>query len=73
MQHKQDRRQAVLRALDAVSYNIYLCCASRIVSRGKIGSRASDYGGLEVFGKASIGNTDPYRVFAALQAQLQSL
>ncbi|BDA47698.1 hypothetical protein COCOBI_10-5490 [Coccomyxa sp. Obi] len=45
---------------------------ARIVSRGKLSSRASDYGGLEVFGKASIGNTDPYRVFAALQSQLQS-
>ncbi|EIE23757.1 hypothetical protein COCSUDRAFT_63282 [Coccomyxa subellipsoidea C-169] len=45
---------------------------ARIVSRGKTSSRASDYGGLEVFGKASIGNTDPYRVFAALQAQLQA-
>ncbi len=42
------------------------------MSRGKTSSRASDYGGLEVFGKASIGNTDPYRVFTALQAQLQA-
>lgn len=45
--------------------------ACRVVSRGKLSSRASDFGGLEVFGKASIGNTDPYRVFAALQSQLQ--
>lgn len=45
-------------------------CGSRVVSRGRDGSRASDYGALEVFGHASIGSTDPYRVYAALQAQL---
>ena len=41
----------------------------RVVSRGRPSSRASDFGGLEVFGHASIGNTDPYAVFAALQEQ----
>lgn len=42
----------------------------RVVSRGKLSSRASDFGGLEVFGQASIGNTDPYLVFKALKATL---
>lgn len=42
----------------------------RIVSRGKVSSRASDFGGLEVFGQASIGNTDPYGVYKALLASL---
>ena len=41
----------------------------RVVSRGRPSSRVSDFGGLEVFGHASIGNTDPYTVFAALQEQ----
>ena len=41
-----------------------------MVSRGKVSSRASDFGGLEVFGQASIGNTDPYAVFTALKATL---
>lgn len=45
----------------------------RIVSRGKMSSKASDFGGLEVFGRASSGNTDPYFVFAALQSQLRIL
>ena len=44
--------------------------ACRVVSRGRVSSRASDYGGLEVFGQASIGNTDPYVVLAALTATL---
>ncbi|KAK9905646.1 hypothetical protein WJX75_003820 [Coccomyxa subellipsoidea] len=63
---------ATMLAADGTGYSRPPILA-RIVSRGKSSSRASDYGGLEVFGKASIGNTDPYRVFAALQAQLQSL
>lgn len=43
---------------------------ARVVGRGKLGSAASDYGCLEVFGGASIGATDPYVVAAALDAQL---
>lgn len=31
-------------------------------------SAASDFGGLEVFGGASIGHTDPFKVAAALRA-----
>ena len=41
---------------------------ARIVSRGRLSSAASDFGGLEVFGGASIGHTDPYRVHEALVA-----
>ncbi|KAL4448868.1 hypothetical protein ABPG77_007585 [Micractinium sp. CCAP 211/92] len=41
---------------------------ARVVSRGKLSSQASDFGGLEVFGGASIGHTDPFRVAAALHA-----
>ena len=35
---------------------------ARVVSRGKLSSAASDFGCLEVFGGASIGHTDPYKV-----------
>jgi len=40
---------------------------ARVVSRGKLSNLASDFGGLEVFGGASIGHTDPCRVAEALQ------
>lgn len=43
---------------------------ARLVSRGKLSVAASDYGGLEVFGGACIGHTDPFRVIAALDLQL---
>ena len=43
---------------------------ARIVSRGRLSSAASDFGGLEVFGGASIGHTDPFQVKAALDAVL---
>ncbi len=45
----------------------------RIVSRGQSGSTsfASDFGGLEVFGGASIGSDSPFRVKAALDRQLE--
>ena len=46
---------------------------ARVVSRGKLDAAASDFGGLEVFGGASIGHTDPYRVADALDAQLAAL
>ena len=39
---------------------------ARVVSRGRLSSQASDFGGLEVFGGASIGHTDPFRVAEAL-------
>eukprot|EP01025_Chloroclados_australasicus_P042692 TRINITY_DN45392_c0_g1_i2.p1 TRINITY_DN45392_c0_g1~~TRINITY_DN45392_c0_g1_i2.p1 ORF type:complete len:194 (-),score=16.42 TRINITY_DN45392_c0_g1_i2:89-670(-) len=39
---------------------------ARIVSRGKLSSKASDFGGLEVFAGASIGHTDPFTISAAL-------
>lgn len=45
----------------------------RVVSRGSLGSKASDFGALEVFGQASIGHTDPYAVIAALDAQMQGV
>ncbi|KAL4422818.1 hypothetical protein ABPG75_009015 [Micractinium tetrahymenae] len=41
---------------------------ARVVGRGKLSSQASDFGGLEVFGGASIGHTDPFRVAEALRA-----
>lgn len=41
---------------------------ARVVGRGKLSSQASDFGGLEVFGGASIGHTDPFRVAQALRA-----
>lgn len=44
--------------------------ACRIASRGNLASKASDYGGLEVFGGASIGHTDPFDVIAAVDQQL---
>lgn len=40
---------------------------ARVVSRGKLSNLASDFGGLEVFGGASIGHTDPCRVAEALR------
>lgn len=46
---------------------------ARLVSRGKLDNIASDFGGLEVFGGASIGHTDPYRVLAAIDEQLAVL
>jgi hypothetical protein len=45
---------------------------ARLVSRGKLSSAASDFGGLEVFGGASIGHTDPFIVVQQLDAQLAS-
>ena len=42
--------------------------ARRLVSRGH--GAASDFGALEVLAGASIAHTDPYRVAAALDAQL---
>lgn len=46
---------------------------ARVLSRGKLSSQASDYGGLEVFGGASIGHTDPMAVLAALDKTLLRL
>lgn len=46
------------------------CGFCRIASRGNLASKASDYGGLEVFGGASIGHTDPFDVIAAVDHQL---
>ena len=43
----------------------------RLVSRGRLESKASDFGGLEVFAGSSIGHTDPFRVAEALAAVLQ--
>eukprot|EP00195_Chlamydomonas_chlamydogama_P000502 CAMPEP_0202919522 /NCGR_PEP_ID=MMETSP1392-20130828/76056_1 /ASSEMBLY_ACC=CAM_ASM_000868 /TAXON_ID=225041 /ORGANISM="Chlamydomonas chlamydogama, Strain SAG 11-48b" /LENGTH=480 /DNA_ID=CAMNT_0049612915 /DNA_START=177 /DNA_END=1620 /DNA_ORIENTATION=+ len=44
---------------------------ARVVSRGRVAQVASDFGCLEVVGGASIGHTDPYRVIAAVEEQLQ--
>lgn len=46
---------------------------ARIVGRGKVSSAASDFGGLEVFGQASIAHNDPYLVSKALKAQVALL
>ncbi|KAL0045197.1 hypothetical protein WJX82_000372 [Trebouxia sp. C0006] len=57
-------------AADFQRGNTTTCTApviARIVSRGKLSSQASDFGGLEVFASASIGHTDPFVVSAALQ------
>lgn len=46
---------------------------ARLVSRGKLSAASivtSDFGGLEVFGGASIGHTDPYLVVQHLDMQL---
>jgi hypothetical protein len=43
---------------------------ARLASRGKLSSLASDFGGLEVWGGASIGHTDPFVVVQHLDAQL---
>jgi len=48
-------------------------CGCRIVSRGKLSSQASDFGGLEVFAGASIGHNDPFVVAAALQKAMPKL
>ncbi|KAL6761847.1 hypothetical protein V8C86DRAFT_3131322 [Haematococcus lacustris] len=42
-----------------------------IVSRGRQGQVASDFGCLEVVGGAAIGHTDPYAVIAAVEQRLQ--
>jgi hypothetical protein len=47
----------------------YIC---RIVSRGKLDSKASDFGGLEVFGGASIGHTDPFVLHEQIQNMLRA-
>jgi len=46
---------------------------ARIVGRGKLSSAASDFGGLEVFGQASIAHNDPYLVLQGLKAQVAGL
>ncbi|GAX74398.1 hypothetical protein CEUSTIGMA_g1846.t1 [Chlamydomonas eustigma] len=46
---------------------------ARIVSRGRVGQVASDFGCLEVVGGASIGHTDPFRVMAAIDQELTSV
>lgn len=46
---------------------------ARISSRGNPSAKSSDFGGLEVYGHASIGHTDPYIVAAALDASLARL
>lgn len=51
-------------SIDHISRGKFGC---RIVSRGKLSSQASDFGGLEVFASASIGHTDPFVVSTALQ------
>lgn len=44
----------------------------RIVSRGKLSSKASDFGALEVLAGASIGHTDPYALHASMQDKFQA-
>lgn len=41
---------------------------SRVVSRGRLETLASDFGALEVFGGASIAATDPFAVAKAIRA-----
>lgn len=43
---------------------------ARVVSRGRANAVASDFGGLEVFGGASIGHTNPWDVIHALETVL---
>lgn len=43
---------------------------ARMLGRGKAGAPASDFGGLEVFGQASIGHTDPFKVITAVDSML---
>lgn len=45
----------------------------RVVSRGDVSSRSSDFGALEVFAGASIGHTDPYVVHAAISRRLSAV
>lgn len=45
---------------------------ARVVSRGKLTSAASDFGGLEVFAGASIGHTDPWMVIDALERAMRA-
>eukprot|EP00951_Prasinocladus_malaysianus_P046786 scaffold647941_cov25-Prasinocladus_malaysianus.AAC.1 len=44
----------------------------RLASRGKVDSKASDFGGLEVFGGASIGHTDPFSILPFLYSNIGS-
>lgn len=44
----------------------------RIVSRGSLSSKASDFGALEVLAGASIGHTDPYALHASIQDKFQT-
>ena len=46
---------------------------ARLVSRGRPAAVSSDFGGLEVFGGATIGHTDPWVVAAALDRALATL
>lgn len=58
---------------DVLSYNGRPPVLARLVSRGKLSAAAvvtSDFGGLEVFGGASIGHTDPFLVVQHLDMQL---
>jgi len=57
-------------SVDRISREEFGC---RIVSRGKLSSQASDFGGLEVFAGASIGHNDPFVVAAALQKAMPKL
>lgn len=43
---------------------------ARLVSRGRMGMPASDFGCLEVIGGASIGHMDPYALMKAIDARL---
>ena len=45
---------------------------ARVVSRGRLSSAASDYGGMEVFGGATIGHTDPWEVIKALETAFET-
>eukprot|EP00878_Enallax_costatus_P029346 GHUV01031809.1.p1 GENE.GHUV01031809.1~~GHUV01031809.1.p1 ORF type:complete len:278 (+),score=79.41 GHUV01031809.1:156-989(+) len=58
---------------DVLSYTGKSPVIARLVSRGKLSAAAvvtSDFGGLEVFGGASIGHTDPFLVAQQLDLQL---
>lgn len=58
---------------DVLGYDGRSPVIARIVSRGKLSAATlvtSDFGGLEVFGGASIGHTDPFLVVQQLDMQL---
>ena len=55
---------------DAAAMGGYRPVVARVMSRGKLTSAASDFGGLEVMGGGSIGHCDPFALVKGIDAEL---